>query len=195
MEIEDKINRFLLKLKKSKIIDENCYKSLYVSGSGPGILYGLPKIHKPNFSETFPFRPIFAAYNSASYNISKFLVPILAPLTTNEFTVLNSYSFVDEITSFPNADKYYMASFDIESLFTNIPLKETIDIILNALFSNSDLFLNFTRHLFSQLLNLAVCNTFFIFDNSFYEQIEGLGMGLPLGTTFAKIFMRFHKKT
>ena len=30
-----------------------------------------------------------------------------------------------------------MASFDVESLFTNIPLKETIDITINALFSTA----------------------------------------------------------
>ena len=47
--IEDKINNFLRKLKKLMLLSDETYKSLFVSGSGPGILYGLPKIHKPNF--------------------------------------------------------------------------------------------------------------------------------------------------
>ena len=61
IKIEYKINNFLRKLKKSKILSDDFYKKTFTSGSGPGILYGLPKIHKPNFDTNFQFRPIFAA--------------------------------------------------------------------------------------------------------------------------------------
>ena len=37
-------------------------------------------------------------------------------------------------------------------------------------------------------------NSFFLFDGKYYEQTEGLGMGLPLGPTFANIFMSFHEQ-
>ena len=52
--LEDRINNFLKKLTNKNIISEETYKHLYVSGSAPGILYGLAKIHKPEI----PFRPI-----------------------------------------------------------------------------------------------------------------------------------------
>ena len=194
LKMEDKINNFLRKLKKSAVISDDVYKRLFVSGSGPGTLYGLPKIHKPNFSTLFQFRPIFAAYNNPSFNIAKFLVPILAPLTRNEFTVDNTSSFIQDISTVSDANSYYMASFDIESLFTNIPLRETIDICLDALFRHSDSVMGFTRPLLKKLLELSVLNSFFMFDGSFYQQIEGLGMGLPLGPTFANIFMCFYEK-
>ena len=140
------------KLKNSNKISDEIYKKLYVTGSGPGILYGSPKIHKPNFSQTFPLRPIFAAYNTASYKLSKFIVPILAPFTTGEFTVQNSYKFADEIQRFPNANNYFMASFDIENLFTNVPLLETINICLNYLFPCCDTtILGFDRNSFKSL--------------------------------------------
>ena len=190
---EDRINRFLLKLKNSSLISDDIYKKLFASGSSPGILYGLPKIHKCNFSVKFPFRPIFAAYNTASYNIAKFLVPILSSLTRNKYTADNSYSFAKELANLPHADQYFMASFDVESLFTNIPLHETITICLDLLFRNTNTVLNLTKTLFKQLLTYAVTNTFFIFDGQLYEQVEGLGMGLPLGPTFANIFMCFHE--
>ena len=48
MKQEDKINRLLSKMKENKEISPEEYKELYVTGSQPGILYGLPKIHKPN---------------------------------------------------------------------------------------------------------------------------------------------------
>jgi hypothetical protein len=195
LRIEDKINNFLRKIKPLNVISEEIYKQLFVSGSGPGILYGLPKIHKPNFSVNFPFRPIFAAYNTPSFKLAKFLVPILSPFTTNEHTIENSYKFVNKVKGIHNANSFYMASFDVESLFTNIPLAETIDICLNFLFvDGTDSFMNFSRKLFKTLLELAVLNSFFIFNSKLYKQLEGLGMGLPLGPTFANIFMCFHEQ-
>ena len=93
------------------------------------------------------------------------------------------------VSSFANANNYYMASFDIENLLSNIPLAETINICLNHLFSNSPNFIGFTKDLFKNLLENSVLNSFFIFDGKFYQQTEGLGLGLPLGPTFANIFM------
>ena len=64
----------------------------------------------------------------------KYLIPALAPLTTNQYTVNNSYEFADHISKVQNADQLVMASFDIASLFTNVPLRETINIFLDNLF-------------------------------------------------------------
>ena len=195
LKIETKINNFLSKLKSLGTISEDIYKSLYVTGSGPGILYGLPKIHKPNFSIEFNFRPIFAAYNAPSYRLAKFLVPILKPLTTNIYTVENSYSFVDNIINIPNSNNYYMASIDVVNLFTNVPVIETINIILSNFFINGvNNFLGLTRVLFKQLLENSVLNSFFLFNGELYQQKDGLGMGLPLAPTFANIFMCHHEE-
>ena len=81
LRLEDRVNKFLNKLCKAGIISDEQYKKLYVSGSSPGILYGLPKIHKPNL----PMRPILAAYNTTVYKLSKFLVPLIEQFTVNEF--------------------------------------------------------------------------------------------------------------
>ena len=120
LSIDSKINSFLDKLKKNKSISPALYKDLYVSGSSPGVLYGLPKVHKIDFSSKFQFRPIFAAYNCASYNISKFLVKILNPIAENEYTLQNSTHFKNEITKLPNSENHFMASFDITDLYTNM---------------------------------------------------------------------------
>ena len=45
-----------------------------------------------------------------------------------------------------------MASFDVTSLFTNIPLDETIKIIADQLFSNSNNFEGFSRDEFVKLV-------------------------------------------
>ena len=78
MKIEDKINNFLQKLKKIKLLCDDTYKLLFVTGSGA--LYGLPKNYKINFAKQFQFRQIFAAYRNKNFSLAKFLVIILAPI-------------------------------------------------------------------------------------------------------------------
>ena len=102
----------------------------------------------------------------------------------------NSYAFVNALTESNLSSKCFMASYDVSNLFTNIPLDETITIILNSLFSNHDsLFLGMTRELFKTFLEYSVKFSFFIFNGKLHKQCDGLGMGLPLAPTFANIFM------
>ena len=91
-------------------MSESVFKIHFVTGSSAGVLYGLPKVHKPDFSTKFPFRPIFATYNTPSFNIDKYLVPVLCPLTTNEFPVDNSCKLLERVTKIHNANNLYMTS-------------------------------------------------------------------------------------
>ena len=65
----------------------------------PGILYGSPKIHKPAVNNLPKFRRILSAINTPGYNIAKFLIPILEPLTHNDLAIKDSFSFAKEITT------------------------------------------------------------------------------------------------
>ena len=195
LKIEDKINNMLRKLKRLNTISTDIYNKLFCTGTTPGILYGLPKIHKIDFSHKFQFRPIFAAYSTPAYNISKYLVSYLSPLANNEYTVDNSYTFVSHLSNVAYSDNLYMTSFDVSNLYTNIPLMETINIILDSLFTNvADTFIGMSRSLFKLFLEMCVTNSFFIFNGELFKQTDGLGMGLPLAPTFANIFMSYHEK-
>ena len=188
--VEDKINRVLRKLKGSGIIDDSIFHSIYSSGSKPGILYGLPKVHK----EGCPLRPILSAIDTHNYKLAKFLVPIINPITESEYTVKDSFSFVKEISEI-NFNDCVMASFDIKSLFTNIPLNETIEICLNRLFENDEeKILNFTKTQMKYLLTLASHDCLFLFNNKFYVQKDGCSMGSPVGSSFANAFLSYHEK-
>ena len=55
----------------------------------------------------------------------------------------DSLSFAEKDSSFDCVD--YMTSFDIESLFTNIPLEETTNICVDKLFENNTKVNNFTK--------------------------------------------------
>ena len=66
--------------------------------------------------------------------------------------VNDSFFFIQDLFALDvNSDTSTVASFDIKPLFTNIPLDETIDIIVTKLFNNSTYFQNFTRSEFTQL--------------------------------------------
>ena len=54
-----------------------------------------------------------------SYNLAKLLVSLLEPIITNMYTVKNSFEFTKEIAD--QDQKNFMASQNVESLFTKIP--------------------------------------------------------------------------
>ena len=95
--MENRIIDVLKKLKKKKIIYENKYEDLYPVGSRPGILYGLAKIHKPIKDGVPSFRLILSAIGTPTYKLSKFFVPLLTLLALNEYTIKDSFSFVEEL--------------------------------------------------------------------------------------------------
>ena len=81
-----------------------------------------------------------------------------------------------------------MCSLDVCSLFTNVPLDETIDIALDKLYSLSDLPVTLPRAALQKLLEFATKKSHFLFDSQYYEQIDGVAMGSPLGPVLANIF-------
>ena len=114
---ENRLVRFLRDtLLKQKIITEEVYRQLFPSGSVPGVLYGLPKVHKDNC----PARPILSAIDTLNYNLAKFLVPILQPFAVGQYSVKDSFAFVSEIKAYKTDCDLVMASFDVSSLFTNV---------------------------------------------------------------------------
>ena len=64
--------------------------------------------------------------NTPAYNLAKFVVSILKSLANNKYTVNNLFAFAEEIVEQDPA--LFMGSLDVDSLFTNMPLEETIDI-------------------------------------------------------------------
>ena len=82
----------------------------------------------------------------------------------------------------------------VSSLFTNIPLQETTDIAINVIFNHNPN-LNITRQKLKKLFTFATSQTHFIFSIQFYNQIDGVAMGSPLGSVLANIFMGFQEST
>ena len=100
--------------------------------------HGLPKIHKW-FDGLPPFRPIIDTTGTAYQPVAKFLTNLLNPLTTNEFSIKDTFDAASHINNLPSKlfdDGYKFVSFDVKSLFTNVPLKKTVNIILNRIYKS-----------------------------------------------------------
>ena len=80
-----------------------------------------------------------------------------------------------------------MVSFDVESLFTNIPLEESIDLAIHYIVEgNTDLKLRKSN--LKQLFLFATAQIHISFNGNFYDQIDGVAMGSPLATVLANLF-------
>ncbi len=103
--------------------------------------HGLPKIHK-QYSALPTFRPIINTTNTPHYNLGKFLSKLLDPLTLNEFTLTDSFDAISSIQNIPEhlfREGYQFVSFNVESLFTNIPLNRTLNIILKSIYEQNQI--------------------------------------------------------
>ena len=87
-----------------------------------------------------------------------------------------------------------MGSLDVDSLFTNIPLEETIEICTNELFKESETVEGISKTDFKVPLSLATKDSHSILDERLYKQIDGMAVGSPLGPTLANAFLVYHKK-
>ena len=100
---------------------------------------------------------------------------------STQMLIVSSYSiFVNKDSNIP---------FTNESLFTNIPLEETINMCVDKLFENNTKVNNLTKESFRSLLELATLESLFIFNGKYYKQKDGVAMGSPFGPTLANVFL------
>ena len=134
------LQRFLRKLKQKNFFNEIEYDKSYPSGSAPACIYGTPKMHKFSSSDSFPkLRPIVSSIGTFNYDFARFL----CDLVPNDYCCKDTFSFISQIKN-ANLSKKNIVSHDVTSVFTNIPLQETINIAINLIFNhNPDL--NITR--------------------------------------------------
>ncbi|KAA3678154.1 uncharacterized protein DEA37_0006302 [Paragonimus westermani] len=184
-QIEKAISKSLRCLKQRGIIDSTTFERIRPIGTTIPRLYGLPKIHKIGV----PLRPILDMWNSPYHPLAKWLSQILDPVRRKLSThsLRDSYDLVNAIKD-ANLTGQSMFSLDVTSLFTNVPLKETIDYLCDYI-ENSDMDIQIPSVELKQLLYLCTYNVQFKFNEGIYRQKDGVAMGSPLGPLFADIFM------
>ncbi|CAF3806187.1 unnamed protein product [Rotaria sordida] len=128
---ENALTTVLRQMKNEEYWTQQEYKYIKPVGSVPARLYGLPKVHKDNV----PLRPIVSCIKSYNYKLGKFLANIIKPIRVSPYSLKHTndfFKFIQQNSHLSRNNK--MISFDIQSLFTNIPVRETIEIICNKLY-------------------------------------------------------------
>ena len=181
------MNELLLSLKKAGALRPNLYHRLRSSAGKTPLLYGLPKIHKPNV----PLRPIVSFINSPTYHLSKHLVDILSPLVGNsESNVKNSTQFATFISNI-SLGQEVLVSFDVTSLFTNVPVGLACQVAEDRLIADTSLG---DRTALSPpqvvtLLQFCLNAIYLAYQGQFYQQSFGTAMGSPVSVTVANLVM------
>ena len=197
---EDSIARYCREYIRP-LVDNNTYFRLYPTGSQPGKLYGMAKNHKDNC----PMRPVLSAVNTPEYHLAKWLEKNIKLYLNNEYSVASSSVFLNELTEFKPRPSDVCVSFDIKSLFTNVPLKEVIDDIKRTLYPTAALpsvfvdrrseedqkkkkYKKLTGTVFKHMLE-ACSESIFLYRNNVYRQKDGVAMGSPLAPILAEWFV------
>ena len=165
---------------------------LYPSGSAPARICRTRTMHKFSSNDSFPeLRSIVSSIGTFNYNLARFLCDLLSPLVSNDYSCKDAFSFVSQVKN-ANLSRKFLVSYDETSLFTNMPLQQTIDIAINLIFNHNPN-LNITKKELEKLFLLATLQIHFIFSSTFYNEIDGVAMGSPLAPVLANIFWGFYK--
>ena len=174
--------RFLNKFVKP-FISAECYHKICPTGSQPGKAYGLCKVHKPGN----PLRPVVSMIGTCEYGLAQYLVNIINKCMPDEYMLNSTTDFIEKLQKYPLSPQDILVSYDVVSLFTNIPLKKTIDLVCEYVYRNDNK-PSYPKSTFKELLNIAT-GGLFMYNNSLYYQSDGVTMGSPLGPTLANFFL------
>ena len=136
-------------------------------------------------------RPTLSATQTYNYTLARWLDTKLKPLSLNRHTVTDIFEFANEIRNLEIANSDIMVSFDVSSLFTNVPLDETIQVLANRAFKNNwfdtTYDLNLTKTNLVDPLRVATKEQLFQFNGALCEQSDGVGS--PVNPLLANVFM------
>jgi hypothetical protein len=158
-------SKTILLLKKSSLAEKVCKRLLH-AGFRPPRLYRLSKILKA----VVPPRPIASNIEAPTYQISKYLACILSLLVERSIHhVKSSIEFVHTLGTLSGRLEDLMVSFDVVSLFTQVPIVQSLDL-LSQHFSED----------ITVLFRHVLPSSYFSLGGQFYEQTDSVAMGSPL---------------
>ena len=150
-----------------------------------------------NCQDTRTFRKRWYQQSSYSTNsfkpkhyiyLAKYLSKLLSPLPQSRNTVKKHYRIHCRIKQ-QLSQEHRMVSFDVKSLFTNVQLDRTIDIILKRIYEKNEIVTSITKSEMKEMLILCAKNVHFTSESRTYVQADVVAMGSPLGPVLVDIFV------
>ena len=170
------------------------YEKMRPLSNQPARFFATTKTHKfDNFKdiniENLKLRPVIDQTGTATYHASKVVANDLRPLTSNKFVIKDCLLFPDILKSTVLENDEEIVSYDVESLFTNILIKEIIDYICDEIYRNNAIEPMCKESIFRNLLYKLSSQCVFSVNNQLIKQIDGCPMGGPISVVFSDIFM------
>ena len=161
----------------------------------PARFFATAKTHKfQSFDEItleeLKLRPIVDQTGTHTQKAAKVVSQYLKPLAHNKYVIKDSLKFPELLKSRPLQEDEEDVSYDVESLFTSIPVRETIDFILNEIYVQKVIppFCKKRLH-FKRLLERLTGECKFSVNGVLVRQKDGCPIGGSISGDFADIFM------
>ena len=138
-------------------------------------------------SDKLTFRPIVSSIGAYNYKLAKFLTSMLDDVIPKDHCTKDSFSFCKKIKKLSSTNKF-LISYDICSLFTRFPLNKTIELAVKLIFDNNPNIKITKKDL--KYSEFTTSETHILFDGNYYDQIDGVAMGLPLGPVLDNLFTK-----
>ena len=125
------------------------------------------------------------------------LTRVLKPLVGKSLHHIQSTrDFVNRVKGVPLLPGECLCSYDVSALFTSVPIGPALNIIKDLLEKDDTLQ---DRSVLSvqniiELLGFCLHNTYFSFQNKFYEQVEGAAMGSPVSPIVSNLYMKHFER-
>ena len=130
-----------------------------------GSCIGFPKSMRHQQTENHHFVEFYQEQEHLPTNQLNFVTNY-----SNHLQIKYSFSFVEEVLKFDAS--LFMASFDIKSLFTDIPITKTLNLYLRNLYRNQTRVGNLNKSSFYSLLKITMFESFYKFDGKFRTYIS-----------------------
>ena len=130
--------------------------------------------------------------NLAGKWLAGLLQPVLKRFSSH--CISDSFTFAKTMQNLDIDLNVFMCSFDVSSLFTNVPIDETIKICSDALHDDSDFQPLISKDVFVELMKSATSSVEFSFNNTMCKQTDGVVMGSPLGPALSNMFVGYYEE-
>ena len=130
--MKKKINDIARQFKET---NNDLFKVLHRTGDyANGYLYGLRKVHKN--SNDPPLRPIISMNSTVTHDLAQHINTIIQPFMNTQHVIRSSDELLLKLKILQIQDGQKFSSLDVESLFTNVPVQRTIDIIIQTAYNH-----------------------------------------------------------
>ena len=181
---EDRINEALNSLKDDGKISNELYEQMKSKGGQPPRLYGTAKVHKV----PIPLRPVLSMPGSPYHNTAVTVTKWLSVIPEAK-SQCSAQKISNQLKDIELEDDEVLVSFDVVSLYTNVPVLEAIEEAADRLYCGEFETPPVSKDTFVELLKLASTNVIMSTHDGYYMQKDGLAMGSPPAPLLANIWL------